>query len=174
MSDEIAKERFVAALTAAQDALYAYILSLFPKDDVARDILQETNIVLWRKANEYNEGVSFMAWACGVARFQVKAARRDRRRQCLIFDDKLLDNLADEARPLAANDEFGILLGECLDELPVASRELVVARYMPGVSLKELALRLGRSIRGLGVTLFRIRQTLAKCLEEKMKSRNRP
>ena len=43
------KERFVTSLTDSQDLLYAYILSLFPDVDLARDVLQETNLVLWRK-----------------------------------------------------------------------------------------------------------------------------
>ncbi len=167
------QERFVTNLTKAQDALYTYILSLLPREDLAWDVLQETNIVLWRKAGEFNEEMSFIAWACGVARFQVKAQRRDMQRNKLVFDDELLGNLAVEAEQYAVNDEFGELLRECLDELPAEQRELVVERYLPGSSLKDLARKLGRSINGLAVSLFRIRQALAACLGRKMAARDR-
>jgi RNA polymerase sigma-70 factor, ECF subfamily len=167
------QEQFVAHLTSCQDSLYAYILSLLPNEDVARDVLQETNIVLWRKADEFNRTMSFIAWACGIARFQVKAARRDMQRRKLIFDDDLLGDLAVEAERFATNDTFGKLLLECLDELPAGQRALVVERYLPGATLKGLARRLGRSISGLGVSLFRIRQLLAKCLESKIASEDR-
>jgi len=43
-------------------------------------VLQETNLVLWRKADEFNEEMSFVTWACAIAKFQVKAQRRDMQR----------------------------------------------------------------------------------------------
>jgi RNA polymerase sigma-70 factor, ECF subfamily len=162
------KEHFVASLADAQDLLYAYILSLFPDADLARDVLQETNIVLWRKADEFNEEMNFVAWACGIARFQVKARRRDMKRDKLIFNDALLDTLAVEAEQIAANDGFDGMLNECLNELTAQQRELLLHRYEPGGSLKRLASKLGRSVSGLGVSLFRIRQLLAGCMKRKI------
>lgn len=168
------RERFVAALTGSQDALYTYIFSLLPYEDLARDVLQETNIVLWRKADEFNEDLSFMAWACGIARFQVKARRRNMQRDRLVFDNDLIDQLAvDAQRHVVDNETSDHLLSECLDELPAEHRQLVIERYSPGCNIRTLAAKLGRSINGLGVSLFRIRQVLAKCVERKTAARGR-
>ena len=141
------KERFVAVLTDAQDSLFTYIFSLLPYEDLARDVLQETNIVLWRKVDEFKEGRSFMAWACGIARFQVKARRRDMQRDRLIFDGDLMDNLAVEAEQHVLESETSDhIMSECLDELPAEQRQLVFLRYTPGSNMKMLADKLGRSV----------------------------
>lgn len=166
------KERFVTNLTDCQDLLYAYILSLFPDPDLAKDVLQETNVVLWRKADEFNEEMNFVTWACGIAKFQVKARRRDMQRDKLLFNDELLDNLAVEAETLAVNDDLDVMLSDCVGQLSAQQRDLLVQRYEPGVSLKKLANKLGRSVSGLAVSLFRIRQTLAECVEHKMAAKD--
>lgn len=64
-------EHFVRELTRCQNSVFAYILSLVGNPDAARDIQQETNVVLWRKAGEFKEGSNFMPWALGIARMQV-------------------------------------------------------------------------------------------------------
>ena len=124
------------------------------------------------QAHEFNEEMSFVAWACGIARFQVKARRRDMQRDKLVFNDELLDNLAVEAETFTANDDFDRMLSDCLNELPPPQRELLLQRHEPGGSLKRLAGKLGRSVGGLGVSLFRVRQALAECMEHKMAARD--
>ena len=89
---------------------------------------------------EFNEEMSFVAWACGIARFQVKARRRDMQRDKLVFNDKLLDNLAVEAETFTANDDFDRMLSDCLDELPAPQRELLLQR----LRARRLAQEIGR------------------------------
>ena len=93
-------EQFVQQLTACQTMLYAYILMLLPSHDDADDVLQETNLVLWRKADEFVDGTEFGAWACRVAHFQVRAWLRDAQRDRHVFDPELLGSLAGEAEIL--------------------------------------------------------------------------
>ena len=63
-------ESFVSDLTNSQARLFAYILSLLRNSEEARDVLQETNLVLWKKLEEYSEIVSFEAWSTKVAYFK--------------------------------------------------------------------------------------------------------
>ncbi|MCH9001552.1 MAG: hypothetical protein IIC02_03175, partial [Planctomycetes bacterium] len=78
-------EQFVRELTANQSRLLAYVLTLLPDYEAAQDVAQNTNVVLWRKADTFREGTQFMTWACQVARLEVLAyfrdQGRDRRRQ---------------------------------------------------------------------------------------------
>ena len=37
----------------------------------AEDVLQEANLVLWRKFDQYQEGTNFFAWACQIIRYEV-------------------------------------------------------------------------------------------------------
>ena len=65
--DAAETERFVNHLTSAQAVLYAYITSLLGDRESAKDVLQETNLVLWRKSAEFDEHKSFAAWSSGIA-----------------------------------------------------------------------------------------------------------
>jgi hypothetical protein len=69
--DPVPAEHFVRELTRCPNGIFAYILSLVGNLDATRDIQQETNVVLWRKAGEFKAGSNFMPWALGIARMQV-------------------------------------------------------------------------------------------------------
>ena len=169
MTEDPPFESFVRELTRTQNGVFAYILSLVADPDTARDILQETNVVLWRKAGEFKKGTSFMSWALAVARLEVLAFRRDRQRDRHIFDARLLEQLADE---YAANpedtDDRQKAFEDCFKRLPPRQRELLGARYGPGGSVKEMARRRGQSAGALSVTLSRIRKALANCMDAKI------
>ncbi|MBN1395760.1 MAG: sigma-70 family RNA polymerase sigma factor [Pirellulales bacterium] len=163
------QEQFVNNLINCQPALYAYILSLLPNRDEAGDVLQDVNLVMWRRSDEYAEGTNFIAWAYKIARFKVLARHRDRHRDRHIFDQRLFAALADQAER-RASDPRGLasLLDDCLEELPANQRELIEERYSPGGSVGEMARRLGRSAAALSVALSRIRNSLLQCIHRKM------
>lgn len=161
------QEQFVRNLTNCQPSLYAYILSLLPNREDANDILQDVNLVMWRRSGEYELGTKFTAWAYKIARFKVLAHHRDHHRDRHIFDDGLFASLADQAER-RADGGTAALLDDCLDELPKPQRELVRERYTPGGSVKEIARRLGQSAAALSVTLSRIRKSLLDCVHRKM------
>jgi RNA polymerase sigma-70 factor (ECF subfamily) len=60
---------FASLITSSQQRLYAYIRSLLDNSASAWDVLQETNVVLWKKQAEFQMGTNFDAWAFTVARF---------------------------------------------------------------------------------------------------------
>ena len=80
MSIENPTEYFIQALTESQNRLYGYIFSLVGEHHAASDILQECNLVLWRKFGEFRPESDFIPWAFAIARFQVLAHLRDRKR----------------------------------------------------------------------------------------------
>ncbi len=84
-------------LINCQPALYAYILSLLPNREDANDVLQDANLVMWRRSDEFVEGTNFLAWAYQIARYKVLAHHRDCHRDRHIFDDGLFAQLADQA-----------------------------------------------------------------------------
>lgn len=160
-------ERFIRHLTETQDQLYGYVHALLADSHAAQDVLQETNVVLWRKFDEFTEGTSFLAWARRVALFQIKAHRRDMSRERLLFDDALLDVIAQDAEargPLVtARSEA---LEVCLAKLGEEQRELVTQRYgEAGASLREIAQRTGKSLAAVTMALSRIRHALVECVE---------
>jgi len=163
------QENLVALITRHQAALYAYILSLLPDQAKADDVLQETNLVLWRKAAEFDMSKPFMPWACKVAWFQVKAARRDAARDKHVFDSDLVDLLAaEDDSDLEATTELDHALRDCLEELPEDKRELILNRYQPESSVNEMAATRNLSPGALSGQLHRIRLMLENCVEGKL------
>ncbi len=173
MKPEDFQERFVRHLTGCQPMLYAYILSLLPNRDDAGDVLQDVNLVMWRRSSEFVEGTNFLAWAYKIARFKILAHHRDRRRdRHVFFDEVLFQKLADEAEHRHRDPEGAIaLLDDCVEELPPPQRKLVQERYALGGSVQEIARKLGQSAAVLSVTLSRIRHTLLTCIQRKMTGR---
>lgn len=161
-------ERFVAELTGSQDQLFTYILSLLPDPHRARDVLQETNLVLWRKHAEFEPGTNFAAWACRVAQFQVKAAWRDMSRESgrLLFNDQVLDVLADDATALSADATARRdALRTCLAKLAPDQRAMVRDRYESNDSVQAIAKSLDRSENAVSIALHRVRKSLAECID---------
>ena len=97
-----ATEVFVTRVNAAQQGLYAYILTMVPHAEDARDVLSETNLALWRKREQYESGRDFWPWACRFAQLQVMAYRKRRQRDRLVFKEELLVTLAEESEATEA------------------------------------------------------------------------
>lgn len=163
--DDIALE-----LIEVQSRLSGYIYSLILNHELAKDILQRTNVVLLEKRDTFEPGTSFFAWACRVAYHEVLAARRDFAREKLVFDDELLPVLAvaSEQRFSDHDDQMQALF-ECLSLLPPDQQELIKCRYSPGGSVTELSLVLQRTPAAISSLLSRIRARLAACVEKRMK-----
>lgn len=163
------QEQLVALMTRHQAALAAYIFSLLPNRAQADDVLQETNLVLWRKAADYDTALPFMPWACRIAHFQVKAALRDASRDRHVFNPELIDLLAaEEGADPEATSKLDHALRTCLDQLPHDKLQLILHRYQPDSSVHEMAASRNLSPGALSGQLHRIRQLLETCVEQKL------
>lgn len=161
------EERIVGLIARHQPEIHRYILSLLPDRMLADDVAQETNLVLWRKAAEYDPAQPFLPWAFTIALYQVKAARRDAGRDRHVFDDSLVEILAAECRE-ESGAELEQALERCLHELPQRQRELILARYAPGSSVQDLAEQRGQTPTALSLALMRIRKALETCIARKL------
>jgi RNA polymerase sigma-70 factor (ECF subfamily) len=155
---------FVQNLTAAQSSLYAFICSLMGELEQAQDVLQETNVKLWRRAREFDSTRPFLAWAFSFARWEVMAWRKKVQRSRLVLDDDLLDRVAAKMETdTAAGCELAAL-EKCLAKLPPKQREIMDARYQQGETVRAMAGRLGQPENALAAMLYRIRKALHECI----------
>tara|TARA_R110002049_G_scaffold2750_4_gene21986 strand:+ start:167292 stop:167924 length:633 start_codon:yes stop_codon:yes gene_type:complete len=169
--DEMADstEQFVQHIAEHQNRLFSYVFSMLADHTRASDVLQETNLVLWRKRDEFQEGQPFLPWAFAIARFQVLANIRDRKRERCLLDSDLVEMLARSAEVEAdAFEETRIALRECLSDLTPKNRELVRDRYFRAMPINQLAETLGRGSSAIKVALLRIRRQLAECVTQRV------
>ncbi len=157
---------FISDVTRSQRVLHAFILSMVRDAADADDVLQETNIVLWRKAAEFDPQREFLPWAMRVAQFQALAHLKKNRRGRAAFDDELLALVADEAvAECGEADARRVALAGCLQKLPPEHRALIARRYEPGGSVNEMAAERGSTPKALSEMLRRIRHSLMLCIE---------
>lgn len=159
---------FVQTFTRYQRRLFLFILSQVGNPIDAEELLQQTNLVIWRKAYQFQPGTNFLAWACRIAGYEVLRYRTQRRREKerVLFSDELLAELAEEAVDRAEEFESRRrALVQCLKKLRPADRELIQHRYAPGQSGKDLAELLGRPANSVYQSLGRIRRMLWECVQ---------
>lgn len=167
-SGKLLANEFVELLTEHQGLLWTYILSMLPGDKEAEDILQNTNIALWKKRNQFKKGTNFKAWCFAVARFEVLNHRKKRSRDRLTFlDDELLETMSVEHVQFIDKDDFRMEgLGICINGLQKKHRELLNHRYGRRGGLTEYSRQTGRSMASLSVTLNRLRRHLRICVSK--------
>lgn len=161
-------EDFVRLLTENQTRLYGYVYSLLSDHSRTADVVQETNVALWRKLADFDTNRPFLPWAYTVARFQVLAQLRDHRRDRLLLDEELAASIGDEIQNGGSDvDELRESLRPCLQALNPEKRQLVEHRYFQSMTIADLAESSGRSVTSIKVTLMRIRRQLAECIERR-------
>lgn len=162
-------DEFILLLTKAQSAIYACIFSLHPDPVVASDLLQETNLTLCRKAEDFEEGTSFTAWATRIARYHLLNYRRKSMREKAIFEPDLFEELCVVQEQRSDQlDRYLDALRDCLQRLPPAQRQLLQERYTSEASVSALAAQQGKSVSAVSQLLYRIRQSLMDCIYRKV------
>jgi RNA polymerase sigma-70 factor (ECF subfamily) len=155
---------FIASVTRAQRTLHAFIVSMVRYAADADDVLQETNLVLWQKAAEFDPAREFLPWAMRVAQLQSMAYLKKKQR--VVFNEELLALVADEAVAEAADaDTRRVALAGCLQKLPEYQRALIAQRYEPGGSVNVMSGARGTTPKALSEMLRRIRHSLLLCIE---------
>ena len=156
---------FLQLITEFQGRLFGYVLSMLGDVDQANEVLQETNLVLWRKSNEFQAGSDFKAWSFRVAHFQVMAFRQRQIRDRLVFSDEVIERVSrDAATQDEAYEQRIALLGACIDNLSERNRDVLCRFYEQGESLEAIAASLKRTANAVGQMLFRIRKLLIECV----------
>jgi len=162
-------DEFMLLLTRAQPAIYACVFSLHPDPVVASDLLQETNLTLCRKAQDFESGTNFTAWATRIARYHVLNYRRKLKREQSIFELDLFEEMCVVQEQRSDElEQYVDALRDCLQHLPAAHRQLLQERYTSNGSVSDIASQQGKSVSAISQLLYRIRQSLMDCIYKKV------
>ncbi|MEW4528291.1 MAG: sigma-70 family RNA polymerase sigma factor [Maioricimonas sp. JB045] len=169
MDQTSSTEDFIRQLAEHQNRLYGYVYSLVGDHSRAADVVQETNLVLWRKIGEFDSDKPFLPWAFAIARFQVLAHLRDRKRERMLLDESLVETLSAEAGQQATQiDSLREALRQCLQRLQPDHRDLIERRYYRSMSVADVANALDRTVSAVKVALLRVRRQLAGCVQKRL------
>ena len=152
-----------------QQVVLYYVLTIEPNLGDAQDIVQETFLTVSRKADTYQLGTNFPAWACVVARYQALQFQRTRARAAARLDDDVMEMLYGEEAP--APEMLGPrteALKGCLGKLAPMAGDLVRRRYHLGQMPEAIAAAVGWTPNSVRVALTRARQTLRACVDRSL------
>lgn len=168
-SDADRSKQLMLLMVRNQRAIFSFIYSLAPDREAAEDLLQETSLVICEKFDEFKPGTNFLAWACQIALWCVRAARQKYARSKVVFDDEVLQRVATTAATMHDQlDRRHVALERCLQKLPPRERQFVMARYQPGSGVEDAAKQSGRSMAAAYKALSRIRKALLDCVNRQL------
>jgi RNA polymerase sigma-70 factor, ECF subfamily len=162
-------EKFIELFTRSQRKLYLFILAQVASAADAEEILQETNLVIWSKCDQFEEGTNFFAWAAAIANFEVLRFRQRRQRDKHTFSQEFVEGIALEVvKQLDHTEDRQLALEACLKQLSADDMELIRKRYQPGESGRSVAGQIGRPANSVYQSLGRIRRFLMECVRKRM------
>lgn len=163
--DEAAFDEFVAAYSSR---LYRFALGrLDGNEDAAEEIVQRVLIRGLERLRSYKGEAALLTWLCTLCRHEIATfrERQGRAREVSLFEDRaelraMLDALAadvdDPERELRRRELTGFVQFT-LDHLPGRYGDVLEWKYAQGLSVAEIAARLGTSIKAAESTLTRAR-----------------
>ena len=164
-------ERFLQLFIRHEPELRAYVRAALPRPADVDDVMQEVSLVAWKKFDTLGDASQFPRWACWIARFEILKFRRNCARDRLVLDDALIELLtAEGAEEMPLRKQQLAALSECIAKLPGERRQLALAAYSPGTTVKSLAQQLGRTENALYQLLARTRLQLFQCLQRNLAS----
>ena len=155
-----------------QDMLLAYAAFRVPDAALVDEVVQQTFIRAYEQLKDFQTDKDFGVWLRSICRFMIlaelKRATRDRQNKDNYQDHlkvRLLGEALERDESGADEDVLRRLKG-CMGRLQQTARSLVTLRYQELMKVEEIATRLGQSATWVATTLFRVRETLRKCIGE--------
>ena len=133
------------------------------------EIVNDTMLVVWRKAGTFNRGSKVSTWILGIAsRRRLKALAR--------VDDRTDADIGDMARPEDAEPEgqfmrqdFHRQLGKAIDALSEEHRQVVMLTCVEGRTYAEIAQIVGCPVNTVKTRMFHARRRLKALLADRQK-----
>lgn len=147
-----------------QSGVKAFILSLLPNFVEADDVLQETFLVVTRKACEFSLESNFMSWSLTIARFKVLEALRRRKRTEDVLSQEVIETLSASAPDDAFREERLAAVRSCLEKLTPHMQEVLRLRYFGEHGPGEIARLINWTTNSVNVALSNARKLMYECV----------
>ncbi|MBU3750500.1 MAG: sigma-70 family RNA polymerase sigma factor, partial [Mycobacterium sp.] len=158
------RQAFAEIYDRYADRLYDFSVGLIGDRDAAADCVQDAFCVAAADLASLREPGSLRPWLYSITRHH--AMRRLRHRYREEVSDDLPDMASAETSPetLAGQSELARLIADAAGGLSDRDRELLELSYRHGLDGPELAEALGVTLTNANTMMFRLRQTVERCL----------
>jgi RNA polymerase sigma-70 factor (ECF subfamily) len=162
--DRKATAEFVARYA---DHIYAYVRRrLTPRADFVDDLVHEVFLAAWENLEKFRGDSPLRSWLLGIARHTVEDHYRKRLRELQFQDEgeNSSEELAsfDDLEEALAKRQAGKRTEEILKTLPETYSVILLWRYWEKRSLRDIAVQIGRTEKGVERLLARARQQFKK------------
>ncbi|MHC4251865.1 MAG: RNA polymerase sigma factor [Planctomycetota bacterium] len=162
-----------------QGMAVTYVAHRLQSWHAVEDVVQRAFVRAYEQLAQFDTDAQFGPWLRTICWYFILDERNravDDLRNKASYRAQLQTRLLEEAKrqyPETTTDgnDHVAALRRCIGRLPDHSRELLLLRYDLSLGLTEIAARLGRSETWVSTTLFRIRATLKRCVEESLAAR---
>ena len=152
--------------TLAQPMISAYVAAVIRDFRDRDDVLQAISVAVLEAFPTYDSARPFAAWAMGIARNQIGAYLRERKRNRLFFDAETVDLLAVAFEQLDSAESRKLdFLQDCLAKLEGRARQLCELRYQNDLKPAAIAGLIGMTPNAVAKSLQRIRDRLRQCIQ---------
>lgn len=165
------RERMTRHWLAAEPAIRAYVAGAVSSFADREDLLQQVALTVARRFEEFDEHRPFLAWALWLAKSRITDFYRSQGRRPQFLSDALLEKYAEtliERQEVVSRRREA--LEHCLEKLPDRSRSLLRLKYHDGLKIEQIAEAIRSTPGSVRVTLFRIRDALADCIQRRLAS----
>lgn len=160
------EESFAALFEAAYPRLRRYFLLRGIEEGEAEDVAQNVMVLVYQHRLEVRAAESFYGWLFKVAKNELaRYWRQSRTRQRLAAMEQLTDELAGRLT-IEMEWEGGSNFTSWMDSLEPAERELILLRFVEGLSYEELALALEIPLGTVKWRLFAVKKKLIPMIRE--------
>lgn len=156
--------------------LFGYLRRYLSDHDLAADVFQNTFLLVFTKAHQFEAGRAFRPWLYAIATNQaIDAMRRAGRKQAVRLDDAVdaADNDAPQFAQYLQSDDPGpldqledaerrLLVRESVDRLPDFLKQVILLTFFQGLKQSEVGEALGIPV---GTVKSRTHTALARLLE---------
>ena len=153
-------------------SLFAFIRLRVRDDHAAEEILNDTFMVAFKKAAQYNHSSEFKTWLCGIAKNVCGTWMRKQNsgiaKSTVEIDEEVFDNLPSPDWDIISrleSQEMGEVLKECIDKLPVTHKEAFFWTWYEEEPIEVVAERLECPIGTIKSRLFNARAKIADCVK---------
>lgn len=162
------RRSFQSLYQATSAKLFGIILRICKDRQISEDVLQETFLKIWRRAESYDPALGEpLGWMCVIARRAAIDALRQRGEPRVVTATEEFDPFETIADPASEGPDGADLaaLRKCLGVLEEEQRRCVLLAYYEGFSREELSETFGRPVGTIKTWLFRGLALLRDCLD---------